>query len=344
MSYDIAYIIVESGKGGNGLIHFRREKYVPRGGPDGGDGGDGGSVYIVGDESLNSLLHFKRKKYFKAGDGENGKPKKMKGKNGKEVYIRVPIGTIIYNADTNEKLGEILNNNQKILVAKGGKGGRGNSRFATPENRAPQIAEEGEKGVKLRLRLELKTIADIGIIGFPNSGKSTLLNSLTNARSKVAEYPFTTIIPNLGILIDEFYNRIKIIDIPGIIEGASEGKGLGTQFLRHIERVKALIFLLDPTQSNILEQFYKLKLELEKYNPEILKKPYLIVVNKIDISNLNEIPKEINNKKVIKISAKEKLNLEELIIELRKILYFTTTNFFLYFAFCLLLLTSKTAI
>ncbi|MEO0202968.1 MAG: GTPase, partial [candidate division WOR-3 bacterium] len=256
----------------------------------------------------------------------------------------VPIGTIIYNADTNEKLGEILNNNQKILVAKGGKGGRGNSRFATPENRAPQIAEEGEKGVKLRLRLELKTIADIGIIGFPNSGKSTLLNSLTNAHSKVAEYPFTTIIPNLGILIDEFYNRIKIIDIPGIIEGASEGKGLGTQFLRHIERVKALIFLLDPTQSNILEQFYKLKLELEKYNPEILKKPYLIVVNKIDISNLNEIPKEINNKKVIKISAKEKLNLEELIIELRKILYFTTTNFFLYFAFCLLLLTSKTAI
>ncbi|MEO0143304.1 MAG: GTPase ObgE [candidate division WOR-3 bacterium] len=320
MSYDIAYIIVESGKGGDGLVHFRREKYVPRGGPDGGDGGNGGNIYIIGDESLSSLLHFKRKRHFKAGDGENGKPKKMKGKNGKDVYIKVPIGTVIYNADTNEKIGEILYHNQKILVAKGGKGGRGNAKFATPENRAPQIAEKGEEGIKMKLKLELKTIADVGIVGFPNAGKSTLLNSLTNAHSKVADYPFTTIIPNLGVFIDDIYNRIKIVDIPGIIEGASEGKGLGIQFLRHIERVKALIFLLDPTQSDIIEQFYKLKFEIEKYNPQILKKPYLIVVNKIDLIDSESLPDNIENKEVIKISAKEKINLEKLIIKLQEIL------------------------
>jgi GTP-binding protein len=313
MSYDIAYIIVESGKGGDGIVHFRREKYVPRGGPDGGDGGDGGNVYVVGDESLTSLLHFRKRNYFKAGDGENGKPKNMKGRKGKDIYIKVPIGTIIYNREKNEKIGEILYHNQKILIAKGGKGGKGNNAFKTPENRAPQIAEKGEPGIKLKLKLELKTIADIGIIGFPNAGKSTLLNALTNAKSKIADYPFTTIAPNLGVIYDDFYNRIIIIDIPGIIEGASEGKGLGVSFLRHIERVKMLIFLLDPTQGDVIEQFYKLKKEIINYNPKILERPFIIVINKIDIVNENEIPNEINGFKVIKISAKEKINLEKLI-------------------------------
>jgi len=263
--YDIAYIIVESGKGGDGMVHFRREKFIPRGGPDGGDGGDGGNVYIIGDNNLKSLLHFRKKRFFKAGDGENGKPKKMKGKKGEDIFIRVPVGTIIYNAETNEKIGEILYHNQKLLVAKGGKGGRGNYRFATAENKAPQIAEKGEEGVRLKLKLELKTIADVGIVGFPNSGKSTLLNALTNAKSKVADYPFTTLFPNLGVIIDEFYNKITIVDIPGIIEGASEGKGLGLDFLRHIERVKIIIFLLDPLQGDILEQFLKLKIIIRKF-------------------------------------------------------------------------------
>ncbi len=320
MNHDIAYIVIESGKGGNGMIHFRREKYVPRGGPDGGDGGDGGDVYIVGDRSLTSLLHFKKKRYFKAKDGEDGKPKKMKGRKGKDVYIRVPIGTIIYNGKSGEKIGEILEDGQKILIAKGGKGGRGNAKFATPENRTPQIAEKGEFGIRLELKLELKTIADVGIVGFPNSGKSTLLNSLTNAHSKVADYPFTTIIPNLGVLRDEFYNRIIIVDIPGIIEGASEGKGLGIQFLRHIERVKMIIFLLDPTQGDILEQFYKLKYEIEKYNPEILKKPYIIAANKMDLIESTRIPDKIDDKKVIKISAKEKLNLNEILEKIKTLL------------------------
>ncbi len=320
MNYDIAYIVVESGRGGSGIVHFRREKYVPRGGPDGGDGGDGGDVYIIGDASLTSLLYFKKKRYFKAGDGEDGKPKKMKGKKGNSVYIKVPIGTIIYNAKNNEKLGEILKDGQRILIAKGGKGGRGNAKFATPENRTPQIAEEGEFGIRLELKLELKTIADVGIVGFPNAGKSTLLNSLTNAHSKVADYPFTTIIPNLGVLKDEFYNRIIIVDIPGIIEGASEGKGLGIQFLRHIERVKMIIFLLDPTQGDILEQFYKLKYEIEKYNPQILKKPYIILANKIDLVNPEKIPNKINDKEVIKISAKEKLNLNEIVEKIKALL------------------------
>ena len=315
MSYDIAYIIVESGKGGDGLVHFRREKYVPRGGPDGGDGGDGGNVYIIGDESLTSLLHFRKKSYFKAGDGENGKPKNMKGKRGKDIYIKVPIGTVIYNRETNEKIGEVLYHNQKILIAKGGKGGKGNSAFKTPENRTPQIAEKGEMGVKLKLKLELKTIADVGIVGFPNAGKSTLLNAITNAKSKIGDYPFTTITPNLGVIYDDYYNRITIIDIPGIIEGASEGKGLGIEFLRHIERVKMIIFLLDPSQGSVNEQFRKLKNEIIKYNPKILEKPFLIVINKIDI--VSEIPNEINGNEVIKISAKEKLNLEKLIEKIK---------------------------
>lgn len=323
--YDIAYIVVESGRGGNGLVHFRREKYVPRGGPDGGDGGDGGNVYIVGDSSLNSLLHFRKKRFFKAGDGGNGKPKKMRGKKGEDINIKVPIGTIIYNFETGEKLGEILYHNQKVLILNGGKGGRGNYHFASAENRAPQLAEEGEPSKKLKLKLELKTIADVGIVGFPNAGKSTLLNAITSSKSKIANYPFTTLFPNLGVIVDDYYNRIIVVDIPGLIENASKGKGLGISFLRHVERVRIILFLLDPTQGDILEQFSVLKQEILAYNPEILKKPYLLIANKIDIFDKSLIPDTIEGHKVIKISAKEKINLNELVKEI-KLLYYEITS------------------
>ncbi len=312
VKFDKAQIIVEAGRGGDGLVHFRREKYVPRGGPDGGDGGDGGSVYLVGDASLNNLLHFRGKRYFKAEDGEDGKPKKMKGRTGRSVYVRVPLGTVVYDADTGEKLGEILHHGQKLLVAKGGKGGRGNVHFKTPVNRAPRIAEKGTEGERRKLLLELKHVADIGIVGFPNVGKSTLLNVLTGAKSKVGDYPFTTIVPHLGVVSDEFnVRRFVLVDIPGIVEGASLGKGLGYEFLRHIERTKVLLFLLDPTLMDVEQQYRKLLSELEAYNPSILDKRRIIVVNKMDIFKGN-VPDSIDGIKVFKISALVGIGIDEL--------------------------------
>lgn len=314
---DTAEITVQGGKGGDGVIHFRREKYVPKGGPDGGDGGDGGNIYALGNEHLKTLLDFSYKTYYKAEDGKPGGKRKSKGKKGKDVIIEVPLGTVFYDAITKEVIGEILYHGQKLLLAKGGRGGRGNARFATPTNRTPRIREEGMPGEKKRIKLELKYIADIGLVGFPNSGKSTLLKALTGNDVKSANYPFTTLTPNLGVFKNERSQKIILCDLPGIIEGASEGRGLGLQFLRHIERTKHLIFVIDASKENPEEDFRKLLLELGKYNPILLEKDRIVVLNKIDLAPEAKklvIPEE----KVYHISALTGENMEKVMEVIEK--------------------------
>ncbi len=278
---DRVRITVEAGKGGDGLVHFHREKYRPRGGPDGGDGGRGGHVYLVGDPGLKTLLDFKYKHHFKAEDGRPGGPNNRTGRKGRDLLIRVPLGTVVYDDLENRVIGEILKPGQRLLVARGGRGGRGNARFATPTRRAPRIAEPGEPGEVRHLRLELKLLADIGLVGLPNAGKSTLLRALTGAEARVADYPFTTITPNLGLYQDETW-RITLVDIPGLIEDAHKGRGMGVDFLRHIERTRGLVFVLDITQ-NPQEAYKILKREMAAYNPALLEKPRLVVLNKIDL-------------------------------------------------------------
>ncbi len=314
---DQVKIYVRAGKGGDGLVHFRREKFVPRGGPDGGDGGDGGSVYLVGDRNLWHLLDLRYQRQYIAEDGKPGKPKKMHGRRGKDVFIRVPLGTVAYDAETGELIGEILEHGQKLLIARGGKGGRGNARFATPENRAPRYAERGKPGEERWVLLELKTLGDVGIIGFPNAGKSTLLRAITRSRAKVGDYPFTTKRPNLGVVRREFFT-FTLVDLPGLVEGAHRGKGMGHHFLRHAERTKALLFLLDPTQGDPEEQYFKLKEELERYSPEMLLKERVIAVNKIDAYE-GPLPDEIDGLPVYKISALTGEGVPELIDALLEI-------------------------
>lgn len=277
--FDRAKIYVQGGRGGNGCISFRREKYVPKGGPDGGNGGNGGDVIFEADENLFTLRSYHLRSNFKAEDGEHGKGKNKHGKNGKDITIKVPRGTIIY--EENKIIGELMEKGERLIVAKGGKGGRGNSSFVTSSNQTPRIAEEGKEGEKKWIRLELKLIADVGIVGFPNAGKSTLLSVISNAHPKIAPYPFTTLEPNLGVC---YYNSKKIVfaDIPGIIEDAHVGKGLGLDFLRHIERTKILLFLLDVT-GNIKNQYKSLTTEIKNYKKSIMKKKRIIVVNKIDL-------------------------------------------------------------
>lgn len=311
---DKVKIKVKAGDGGDGCVSFRREKYVPRGGPDGGDGGKGGDVILYGDRNLWTLLDFKYKKFFKAEDGKNGKGKNMKGKDGKDLLLPVPLGTCVYDAETNTKIGEILKEGEKLIVARGGKGGRGNKAFATPTNRAPRIREEGEKGEEKVILLELKLLADIGIIGFPNSGKSTLLKALTKAEPEIAPYPFTTLTPNLGVLETKDFKRITICDIPGIIKDAHKGKGLGLDFLRHIERCECLIFLIDITSPSPLKDYEILISEIKGYNPSILNKEKILVFNKIDL--LEKVPENLQNlkikEKVFFISALKGTNIENL--------------------------------
>ncbi|RKY98320.1 MAG: GTPase ObgE, partial [Candidatus Hydrothermota bacterium] len=248
----------------------------------GGDGGDGGSVYLVGDPNLMTLLDFKYKRIFKAENGRPGGPNNRKGRKGKDIFIRVPLGTVVYDDITGEVIGEITKPGQKLLVAKGGKGGRGNARFATPERRTPRIAEPGTEGEERWLRLELKLIGDVGLVGFPNAGKTTLLRALSGAKGKVAEYPFTTVVPNLGVLKTEDFLSFVLVDVPGIIEGAHLGRGMGLEFLRHIERTKLIIFVLDATDRP-QDRYEKLKSELKAYNPELLQRPRIVVLNKWDL-------------------------------------------------------------
>jgi len=284
---------------------------VPRGGPDGGDGGDGGSVWITGDQSLESLADLEYRRVYKAGKGGHGRGKRQHGRKGDSLYIPVPLGTDVYEGD--RLLGEILKPGQRLLVAKGGKGGRGNARFATSINVAPKVCEKGKPGEKRELRLVLRILAEVGIVGFPNAGKSTLLKRITSARPKIAPYPFTTLTPNLGVVKDGFY-RYTIADLPGIIEGAHKGRGLGDRFLRHIERTKVLVFLLDNSRDDPLKDYEELKQEIRLYNPEILKKPRIVVFNKIDLLPTTHPLKEDS---VLYISALKSIGIEEFLDKLK---------------------------
>ncbi|MCX7785296.1 MAG: GTPase ObgE [candidate division WOR-3 bacterium] len=285
---DQVVINVFAGDGGDGCISFRREKFVPRGGPNGGDGGNGGSVYLIGQKDLTTLADLEYHVTYRAQRGMHGKGKNQHGKDGTDTFIPVPLGTDVFDAETEEKLGEILEHNQKLLVAKGGRGGRGNASFVSSTNRAPRIREKGEPGEKRKLKLILRLIADIGLVGLPNAGKSTLLSKITSAHPKIADYPFTTLSPNLGVLKSQ-EQIITVADMPGIIEGASGGKGLGLVFLRHIERTKIIIYVIDISRPDPIEDLKTIQKEIYNYNPEILTKEQIIVFNKTDL--LKKIPK-----------------------------------------------------
>jgi len=288
---DQAKITVVAGNGGNGVISFRREKFVPKGGPDGGDGGKGGDVIIRADSNLHTLLDFRYKKIFKAKNGKHGEGAKKSGKSGADVVVRVPCGTVIVETHTNEILTDLVENGQTVVVAKGGKGGRGNQHFATPTKRTPRYAEEGIPGETKEVRLELKLIADVGLVGLPNAGKSTLLSRLSAATPKIADYPFTTLNPNLGIVKHKDHQSFVMADIPGLIEGAHKGKGLGLKFLRHIERTKVLAYLIESVSGNIKEDYETLRNELNLYNPQLLNRPAVLVITKIDLLKENNLGK-----------------------------------------------------
>ncbi len=305
---DQATILVKAGDGGNGCISFRREKFVPKGGPDGGDGGNGGSVYLRGDRRLQTLYDLKVKPHYKAGRGEHGKGKRMSGKRGKDVYIRVPPGVIIVNGTT--ALGELLRHNETLLLAHGGKGGKGNYRFKSSTNRAPDYAENGTQGEEKKLQVILKLISHIGLVGLPNSGKSTLLNTITKAHSKVGDYPFTTLNPHLGILSDDV-RSIVIADMPGIIEGAHHGRGLGLQFLRHIERTKLLVLVIDVSVHEPLDHYHCILDEFKSYSNELIKKPRIVVFNKVDL--MDTVPKFTLKEKTFYVSALKGYGIEELV-------------------------------
>lgn len=312
MFTDYVKIYAEAGKGGNGAISFRREKYVAAGGPDGGDGGKGGDIYFKVDKDANTLIEFRYKKKFKAENGQNGEGGHRYGKSGDDLYIPVPIGTIVKDAKTNEVLADLSELNQTALILKGGRGGKGNSHFATSTRQAPRFAQDGEPGEEKELILELKLLADVGLIGFPNVGKSTFLSVVTSATPKIANYHFTTIEPNLGVVKSKFGDSFVIADIPGIIEGASEGIGLGIQFLRHIERTRVLLHFIDVSGiegRNPVEDYNKVNEELKTYSEKLSKRTQIIVANKIDsitdeslYTELEKVARK-NNQKIFKISG-----------------------------------------
>ena len=286
MFADRAKIYVRSGKGGDGHVSFRREKYVPSGGPDGGDGGHGGDVIFVVDEGLNTLIDFRHIRKYKAGDGEEGGKKNCRGKDGEDIIIKVPAGTVIKEAQSGQVITDMSGDNKRVVLLKGGKGGNGNQHYATSTMQAPKYAQPGQAAQELELLLELKVIADVGLVGFPNVGKSTFLSRVTNARPKIANYHFTTLNPNLGVVdLHDGADGFVIADIPGLIEGASEGVGLGHEFLRHIERTKVIIHIVDAAGTegrDPIQDIYAINKELEAYNPEIAARPQVIAANKID--------------------------------------------------------------
>lgn len=291
---DQAKIYVKAGNGGPGCISFRREKYVPKGGPDGGDGGDGGDVILVADPQVHTLYDFYHQVHFKAENGKPGMGKKMKGKDGEDLILRVPVGTVVKDAETGEILGDLVRPGQMLVVAKGGKGGRGNARFATPTRQAPKIAEPGQPGEERWIILELKLIADVGLVGFPNAGKSTLLSRISAAKPKIADYPFTTLEPNLGVVKLFEGETFVVADIPGLIEGAHKGIGLGHDFLKHIERTRIILYVLDLSrEKEVIKDYQVLRKELELFNPKLLEKEYLIALNKIDLYPDENFIKEI---------------------------------------------------
>ncbi len=321
MFTDYAKITIKSGDGGNGAATFRREKYVAAGGPDGGDGGKGGSIYFFVDKDINTLLDFRYKKKFKAENGQNGSGGNCYGKSGQDLYIGVPLGTIIKDVITGEIVADLSQENKKELILEGGRGGKGNAHFATSTRQAPRFSQDGEKGIEKEIILELKLLADVGLLGFPNVGKSTLLSMVTSAKPKIADYHFTTIIPNLGVVQSIYGDSFVIADIPGIIEGASNGVGLGIQFLRHIERTRLLLHVIDVSGTegrNPIQDFHTINGELRKYSEKLSKRKQIIVANKLDIMQDNEIYNKLEemakkeNIEIYKISAVTKQGLQEL--------------------------------
>ena len=321
MFTDYTKIIVKSGDGGSGAITFRREKYVASGGPDGGDGGKGGDVYFVVDPDQNTLINFRYNKKYKAQNGENGSGNRCFGKSGEDLYIKVPRGTVIKDAETLKVIADLSEEGQCELVFPGGRGGKGNSHFATATRQAPRFAQGGEKGIEKEVILELKLIADVGLIGFPNVGKSTILSMVTSARPKIADYHFTTLEPNLGVVKSEYGDSFVIADIPGIIEGASQGVGLGLKFLRHIERTRLLLHVIDVSGSenrNPVEDFKIINEELKKYSEKLATRKQIIVANKADAMQDETLYKELEelakkeNIKIFKVSAATGEGLKEL--------------------------------
>lgn len=329
MFIDYAKIIVKAGDGGNGAISFRREKYVAAGGPDGGDGGKGGDIYFEVSPNMNTLVDFRYKKKFKAENGKNGEGGHRYGKSGEDLVVKVPIGTIVKDSETGRVMADLSEPNQKQLILSGGRGGKGNSHFATSTRQAPRFAQGGEKGEEKELILELKMLADVGLIGFPNVGKSTFLSVVTDATPKIADYHFTTLEPNLGVVKSDYGDSFVIADIPGIIEGASEGTGLGLKFLRHIERTRLLLHVIDVSGiegRNPVEDFKTINEELKKYSEKLSKRKQIIVANKIDImqdeSLLNDLEKMAKEKdiEIFKISGVTGEGIKELLNRVTEVL------------------------
>tara|TARA_B100001093_G_scaffold46931_4_gene39930 strand:+ start:114 stop:1133 length:1020 start_codon:yes stop_codon:yes gene_type:complete len=318
---DEAFIEVTAGNGGRGCLSFRREKYIPKGGPDGGDGGKGGSIFLETNESLTTLQDFRLQKKYKAKNGSQGLGKNKHGKDAEDTILKVPVGTTIIDENTNEIIADLISNNANFEIAKGGRGGLGNARFKTSTNRAPRKYTEGSLGENLKLKLELKVLADVGLLGMPNAGKSTLISKISAAKPKVADYPFTTLSPNLGV-VQSGFNSFVVADIPGLIPGASEGVGLGIKFLKHLSRVKILLHLVDISIFNnkqIVENLNNINKELELYSEDLAQKEQWILLNKNDIdpSKENEIKKAITksfkNNKIFSISALTGLGLDQLV-------------------------------
>ena len=333
MFIDKTKVKIKAGDGGNGAISFRREKYVDKGGPSGGDGGDGGSIYFVGKSGLTTLVDFRYNRTIKAANGENGQKSNCFGKKGEDVYINVPIGTVVKNIDTNRIVADITKDGETVLIAKGGKGGKGNAKFANSRNQVPRIAENGDAGENYNALIELKLLADVGMVGFPSVGKSTLLSVLTNAKPEIADYHFTTLKPNLGIVSIDGEFDFVLADLPGLIKGAHEGKGLGISFLKHIERCRVILHVIDMSsrdQRDPYEDYLTINEELRSYNVDLEKRPMIIAANKMDedVSQLflEEFRKKVSDVEIFPISALTREGLEPLVKKLYELVQ-TTPEF-----------------
>ena len=328
MFYDQAKIYVKAGDGGAGAVAFRREKYVPEGGPSGGDGGRGGNVVFIGDEGLRTLVDFRYKRHYKGDRGDHGLAKNMSGRGGEDIILRIPVGTVVLDDSTGEPIADIIEHDQRVVVAAGGRGGRGNARFMSNTNKAPTLAENGEPGEERWLRLELKLLADVGLVGFPNVGKSTMISKVSAAKPKIADYHFTTLIPNLGVVDIEDGESFVMADIPGLIEGAHSGAGLGHEFLRHTERTRLILHVLDISGSeerDPLEDFRIIEEELRLYSPELALRPVIIVANKMDIpgseENLQRLKEVVDGRnEIFSVSAATGEGLQALIYRIAQIL------------------------
>ena len=314
---DHVKVMVKGGNGGKGCLSFRREKYVPRGGPDGGDGGNGGDVIFVADVNLQTLLDFRYRHEFKADRGQHGKGSDKTGRAGKDLIVRVPVGTVVNDLVADKQIADLLVAGQEVVIARGGLGGRGNARFTTPTQKAPRIFEEGREGEEKNLLLELKLIADVGLVGFPNAGKSTLLSRVSAARPKIADYPFTTLKPNLGLVKVADQYQFVMADIPGLIEGAHSGRGLGHQFLNHIQRTRVLVVLISCESEDILADLRVLQSELEAFSPELALKPQIVAISKMDLSpddlDIRALKNELGDTSLFEISSVSGKGMPELL-------------------------------